>query len=539
MSVDVDRDESADIEFIDSGAKQDREEIVRESDEIEDLYSKASNPARPPESIHITGLSSDKMRSFWTEVDKHDIFDASNIPSADSHGRIYIMNYIFLPYEQMLTIFLLTSEYLSPSHGLHAWPSKRRRNELPDLYKNIRDTVYKEYKSVDPPFACVFKAASNEHLWISKVDFVPNNTTRDRYVNYGTEILRCNVPMSDMSKFYSVGDSPFYNADYKFEFLLTQRWPQLLSKHDPIQSVHVSLSFLMGMRSGIKLHGNTDPFLYKKANQNRYLTLCMPPISEPLAFISENIAHHIANIGIEHIYLATFFEWDKVEEDRAKLIERLQPWYDQGLITIWPHEQPWIGFTDKAKSHWLNQCLYYVKSRDKYTLSLDADEFLVLNEIENADSAKSMQSVVANMVKDKMEDAFDEDHYCWLTFESFQMWQLLYQNESFMVRRFIGREQKAQLTWSKVIWNNKHLHFTGYHAGGACSAQDHDWRQIVYDWREQRDPKHVYRFNPDSEGALLHYYNCRQVRIEPKDSNLRNPWSGLVNDTRMMDVYWD
>ena len=351
---------------------------------------------------------------------------------------------------------------------------------------------------------------------------------------------------------------PEDNADY-----ISEADMKSLSGDNYDKLVHASLSFIMGMRSGRKLYGNADSFIINKANQNRYLTLCMPPISEPLAFLSEHIAHYIENIGIEHIYIGTFFAWDKVDDHREKLIERIQPWYDRGLVTIWPHDQPWIGFTDKAKSHWLNQCLYYVKSRDSYTLSLDADEFLLLNGIDkvyaeyneehNVDQIddkvsvdedameerkKLMNAVLPNMVKKKV-DEFDEDHWCWMTFQSWQMWELMYPEENYMVRRFIGREDKAQLTWSKVIWNNKHLHYTGYHAGGGCSAQDGDWRNIVYDWREKRDPKHVYRFDPVTEGGLFHYYNSRQVRIEPKDKNLRNPWSKLVNDSRMLDIYWE
>ncbi len=161
----------------------------------------------------------------------------------------------------------------------------------------------------------------------------------------------------------------------------------------------------------------------------------------------------------------------------------------------------------------------------------------VLNDEDFAARRHAMQSVLADMVRSK-EAEYDEDHWCWLTFQSHQMWQLLYAEEAFMTRRFIGREEKAQLTWSKVIWNTKHLHYTGYHAGGACSAQQHDWKLVVNDWRESKDPAHVYRFDPDTEGSLFHYYNCRQVRIEPKDKNLRNPWSALVNDTTMVDVYW-
>eukprot|EP01084_Bolivina_argentea_P098900 177789_1 len=564
--------ESADIQFIDSGnPKEEFEEFEIEilEDEIEDLYAKESNPPRPPKSIYIDSLIDEHIEHFWRdEIASNDIFDSTNIPGLDSNGHIYIMNYIFLPYEQMLSIFLLTSEYLNPNHGLHSWPSKRRRQDLPILYKNIRDTIYSDYKSVIPTFACIFRV--NSHIWISKVDFVPNNTTRDRYVNYGTEILRCNVPMNEINKYYDKTDSPFYNEEYKFTFLLTQKWEELIHDHESESFdeniynnlVHISLSFEMGIRSGIKLLSLDSKFMFKKANQNRYLTLCMPPISEPMAFIAEAIAHYINNIGIEHIYIATFFQHNLIEEYNQRLIDKLQPWYDRGLITIWPHEQPWIGFTDKAKSHWLNQCLYYVKSRDKYTVSLDADEFLVLNSIDkiyteyndkhnlideiNSDSideeqfeqrAKLMQSQLSNLLQEKINE-FDDNHWCWFTFQSFQMWKLYFENENFMIKRFIGREQKAQLTWSKVIWNNKHLHYTGYHAGGSCSAQKHNWKHIIYDWRERKDPKYVYRFDPDFEGGLLHYYNCRQIRIEPKDSKLRNPWSKLVNDTRMTNIYW-
>merc|ERR1719361_2640061 len=147
------------------------------------------------------------------------------MPSADSHGRIYLMNYIFLPYEQMMSIFLLTAEYLNPNHGLHSWPSKRRRNQLPDLYRNIRSTIYPDYPSA-APFACVFRV--DDHLWISPVDYVPNNTTRDRYVNDGTEIMRCDVPMGSMQKHYGDDGGLFFDAQHRFEFLLSQKWRHLL-----------------------------------------------------------------------------------------------------------------------------------------------------------------------------------------------------------------------------------------------------------------------------------------------------------------------
>ena len=52
------------------------------------------------------------------------------------------------------------------------------------------------------------------------------------------------------------------------------------------------------------------------------------------------------------------------------------------------------------------------------------------------------------------------------------------------------------------------------------------------------DAKHVHRFDPNSEGRIWHYYNSRHIRIEPSDKNHRNPWSALVNDTSMHDIYW-
>ena len=228
-------DESADIEFIDSKSKKDEDE----REEIPDLYSDLNsnngwNAVRPPQSVHVEGVSKEEVAAFWSEwVSDEDRFDASNMPSADSQGLVYMMNYIFLPYEQMLSVFLLTSEYLDPKHGLHAWPSKKRRKELPDLYANLRSTIYAEYKQTPSPFACAFRVdsdgdAQTQHLWISKVDFVPNNTTRDRYVNYGTEIMRCDVPMAAMHKYFDGETPPFYDEDYKFEFLLTQKWRHLV-----------------------------------------------------------------------------------------------------------------------------------------------------------------------------------------------------------------------------------------------------------------------------------------------------------------------
>ena len=561
-------DKSADIKPLDSAsAKEDRS--------IADLYSKPSNPPRPIQSIYIEEeMSTEALDAFWKEsVAEFDHFDASNMPSADSHGRIYLMNYIFMPNDQMVSIFLLTAEYLDRKDGLHAWPSKWRKN-VPELYRNIRSTIYPDYPAA-APFACVFRVGG--HVWISQVDYVPNNTTRDRYVNEGTEIMRCDVPMGAMQKQYGDDSGLFFDAQHRFEFLLTQKWRHLLPHDHPLYEggqgdeggweVHAALSFVMGQRSGVGLHSMADPFMFSKANQHRFLSLCVPPMSEPLSFISEFVAHYIGNIGIEHIYLGTHFgmvEPEQADKARERLLERVRPWYDGGLITIWPHEQPWIEFTDKAKSHWLNQCLYFAKSRDSHVLSLDVDEFLVLRGIENtfnvfnghaAEGAGGeramvvldekafavrqarMQSVLADMVRSKVAE-YDEDHWCWLTFQSHQMWKLLNEEEPFMTRRFIGREEKAQLTWSKVIWNTKHLHFTGYHAGGACSAQQHDWTKVVHDWRDDKDPTYVYRFDPEAEGSLFHYYNNRHVRIEPKDKNCRNPWSDLVIDTVMMDVYW-
>jgi len=530
------------------------------SGSIPDFYSESNrptNPPRPPQSVYVEGVSSEQLEEFWEHsVSEHDRFDHRNVPSADSSGRVYLMNYIFDPSEQMLSIFLLTAEYLDPDHGLHAWP----RESAPDSYRTLGDSIYSDYEEA-PPFACAFRVGG--HLWISRVDFVPNNTTMDGYVNDATEILRCDVPMASMQKRFGDGSGLFFDPIHSFTLLLTQKWKQLLPVPDSEThsdsgsegEVHAALSFQMGLRSGVRMKSRAEPLVFSEsAHRQRHLTLCTPPISEPLPGMAEFVAHYISNIGVEHIFIGTHF-WPQVaEENHEKLMQLIRPWFDSGLITIWPHEQRWLRFTDKAKSHWLNQCLYFAKASDSFVLSLDPDEFLVLNEIDSvhkeydrdavmlddglfAERRRAMTSVLSNVVRSKVAE-FDVDHWCWFTFQSWRMWQLLYPDELFVIRRFAGREAVARLTWSKAIWNTKHLHYTGYHGGGACSAQNHDWKQPVNDWRESVDTKHVYRFDPETEGALFHFYNSRHIRIEPKDEKMQNPWGESLEDSRMRDVYW-
>ncbi len=70
---------------------------------------------------------------------------------------------ILLPASNMITIFLLTAEYLDPSHGLHAWTT-RRRGGVPDVYKGIRHSVIKDYKTATRSIHCLFPAIySKDH----------------------------------------------------------------------------------------------------------------------------------------------------------------------------------------------------------------------------------------------------------------------------------------------------------------------------------------------------------------------------------------
>ena len=90
------------------------------------------------------------------------------------------------------------------------------------FYQHIKQIIFKQCKDAQL-YSFVFKVDSTGHWydtnsWISLVDFMPNNTTIDRYVRYGTEILRYDAPMGDMNKYYKHAASPFYDEEYNFEF---------------------------------------------------------------------------------------------------------------------------------------------------------------------------------------------------------------------------------------------------------------------------------------------------------------------------------
>ena len=52
--------------------------------------------------------------------------------------------------------------------------------------------------------------------------------------------------------------------------------------------------------------------------KERFLTLCMPPMSEPLPFVKENVAHHLF-MGVEHIYIGTHFPFHNKEKYTQEL----------------------------------------------------------------------------------------------------------------------------------------------------------------------------------------------------------------------------
>eukprot|EP01084_Bolivina_argentea_P034747 64351_1 len=444
------------------------------------------------------------------------------IPSLSNDNKMYIMNIIYNNKAQEINIFLLNKIYFDSKRGLHSWPRKRMPN-FPSQYKNIANTLIDNYKNISPSFACVFVIKTNNILtyYVSKVYYVPNNTTRDRYVNDATEILRCKTPQ---------------NMDFN-TFLLTQKHKQIediilgIYNNTQIEThnlIHIQLTFDSITRMAVQL-------LTKNSHKNeRYISLCMPPISEPLPFIIENIVHHLL-LGIQHIYIGTHFKFDKKDQYLLLLLERIKPWYDKGVVSIWSHEQIYLSFTDKAKHHWLNQCLYYAKSIDKYVLSLDVDEFLLLHALETEINVFDRKNILKTMLNKVTKNG--EREWCWLTFASYQMWQLTNPNGTYMIERYNGKEDNYQYTWSKIIWNTKYLWYTGYHAGGSCCARNHSWYDTVDDWRDEIDEKHVYRWNPINEGRIWHFYNSRYIRIEPKDKNKRNPWFNTVYDNSMIEYY--
>ncbi|ETO25562.1 hypothetical protein RFI_11578 [Reticulomyxa filosa] len=504
-------------------------------------------PPALPESQRVEGVRNGEK--FWEEL-----AILNDLPEADPKGLIYVMNSIFLPKSKMLTIFTLTKEYLRPEHGLHAWPT--RKIKRPQVYSDLPKTILEIENptiAIQPPLFCVFFAYSFHNsstppnvYFVSKVDYVPNWTTRDRYVNLASSILRCQVPIEEMN-----GHIDFANGNARLAFALSQRVEgELLNRNDESTQkkdklIHIRLSVSIGTRSAVGIRTRDRPFVYRndslffESSPERQLTLCMPPISEPLPFLSENFAHHF-NLGIEHIYIGTHFDHDKVEDYTNKLIERVKPWYDAGKVTIWPHEQKWLGFTDKAKDHWLNQCLYYVKDRDAYTLSLDADEFVLVHAFEKWYSEGHSQGDKPSLLS-LLDSRRFTNEYCWLSFASYQVWKLWNPLSQLMIQRFTGREATSQYTWSKVIWNNDVLWYTGYQLVvlallkitiGHKSLMIGGTHLVFITY-----PKYVYRFDEGVEARIWHYYNSRLIRIEPEDSKQRSPWSRLVNDTAMTHVY--
>ena len=159
-------------------------------------------------------------------------------------------------------------------------------------------------------------------------------------MNDGTEIMRCKIPISKMN------GKLFQDPNNDFEFLLTQKWQQFLQyDNDKSQSqsqsqsrrsllenddeekklVHSKLSFNIGTRSSVPLLTKEEPLLVSdlvdkdsKMKKSRYLSLCMPPMSEPLPFVAENVAHHLA-MGVEHIYIGTQFAWNIKEQYTQEL----------------------------------------------------------------------------------------------------------------------------------------------------------------------------------------------------------------------------
>lgn len=102
----------------------------------------------------------------------------------------------------------------------------------------------------------------------------------------------------------------------------------------------------------------------------------------------------------------------------------------------------------------------------------------------------------------------------------------------------------------KIIWNTKHLHYTGVHGGGSCSAQGRDWNEPAGDWRvldkvtagdehtdtpSQYTLKYVYHIEREQEGVIFHYFNAARERVGNPDSK-RSEW---IWDNSMVDLYWN
>eukprot|EP01084_Bolivina_argentea_P115532 205441_1 len=304
------------------------------------------------------------------------------IPGANKNRTIYVMNTIYLPHDQLISIHLLGQKW---------WSSKD------PTFQNIIVDWENYTKSAHIETYCLFPY--NSTYLTSRIVIVPS-VLFSFHAN-STVTLLCKIP-NEIQIMQNKN-----TIQHIYEFIL------ITSDH----LVTVRLEYNVKQRSIWPLITKYNDNLGKK----RLVSLCMSSIGHPLPFLTENVAYYISQ-GIEHIYIGTFLR-KKQYKYINELINLLFPWYESGQITFLnfllpkPITRSGGGWHYRGQMHFNIQCLYLAKAfGDQFTLNTDADEFLVFHN--NLSIYNNLKYKYYNDINDK----------CWVVFDSYKVWKLTHPN---------------------------------------------------------------------------------------------------------------
>ena len=190
-----------------------------------------------------------------------------HIPGANIDRTIYVINVIYLQYDELISIHLLSKNW---------W------NSPDSSFKTIITDWHNYTKTNNVTISCLFPYQST--YLITKVDIVPE-VLQSKH-KQSTVTLLCNIP-SEIQQLHQHHSQSVHD----FVLLTSDNLTIIRLKYDII---HKSI---LPIRTKYNETNSSEP---------RFLSLCMPGITEPLPFITENIAYHISQ-GVQHVYLGTYF----------------------------------------------------------------------------------------------------------------------------------------------------------------------------------------------------------------------------------------
>lgn len=190
------------------------------------------------------------------------------IPGANKNRTLYVMNIIYLKYDQMLSIHLLGSSW---------WSAKD-----PTLYNIITDW-HNYTKANNVEILCLFSYESA--ILVTKVKIVPEILLSQH--GKSTVTLLCDIP----TEIQQIHRTNYSQSFYEFVLFTSDNLTLVRLQYD------IRKKSILPVDTKYNDTMSTKP---------RFLSLCIPSIQEPLPFITENIAYYISQ-GVQHIYLGTYF----------------------------------------------------------------------------------------------------------------------------------------------------------------------------------------------------------------------------------------